>query len=153
MLVEPDTSFGQRKLTVYHHSSARQVKVKHMSKSEKLSQDICELCQLNQETKEFLEKSILNEPAVYNLSEVFKTLADPTRIKILYVLKDSEYCVHDIARVLGMNLSTISHQLRILRDRRLVKRKRVGKSVYYSLDDDHVLCLLVQGLQHVMENE
>ena len=122
-------------------------------KSRKASEDICELCQLTQEARSFLKKTLLEEETAHALAELFKTLSDPTRIKILYVLKDSEHCVHDIARALEMSSSAVSHQLRILRDKRLVKRRRLGKSVYYSLDDDHVLCLFIQGLQHVMEEK
>ncbi|PLV57341.1 metalloregulator ArsR/SmtB family transcription factor [Thermotoga sp. SG1] len=122
-------------------------------KNEKISEDFCELCQLTEEARFFLKSTPLEEETVYALAELFKTLSDPTRVKILYVLKDSEYCVHDIAKILGMSPSAVSHQLRILRDKRLVKRRRSGKSAYYSLDDDHVLCLFIQGLQHVMEEK
>lgn len=86
---------------------------------------------------------------ILHLSETFKTLGDPTRIKILHALTNHELCVCDIAAALSMGQSAISHQLRILRSAKLVKYRKEGKSVWYSLDDEHVLLLLHQGLEHI----
>lgn len=86
---------------------------------------------------------------IINLSETFKVLGDPTRIKILHALANGELCVCDIAAALAMGQSAISHQLRILRSARLVKYRKEGKSAFYSLDDDHVLLLMQQGLEHI----
>jgi len=83
------------------------------------------------------------------LSEIFKVLGDPTRIKIIYALSKYEMCVCDIADALGMSQSAISHQLRLLRNLKLVKYRREGKSAIYSLDDDHILQLFNQGMEHV----
>ncbi len=88
---------------------------------------------------------------VYYLSEFFKVFADSTRIRILYILSDGELCVNDIATGLEMSQSSISHQLRILKQNRLVKFRRDGKTIYYSLADDHVVNILRQGLEHIEE--
>ena len=88
---------------------------------------------------------------VYYLSEFFKVFADSPRIKILFVLRDGEQCVNDIAAGLEMSQSSISHQLRVLKQSRLVKFRRDGKTIYYSLADDHVVNILCQGLEHIEE--
>ena len=88
---------------------------------------------------------------VYYLSEFFKVFADSTRIKILFVLRDGEQCVNDISAGLEMSQSSISQQLRVLKQSRLVKFRRDGKTIYYSLADDHVVNILCQGLEHIEE--
>lgn len=85
------------------------------------------------------------------LAELFKTFGDPTRIRILYALSVEELCVCDIADSLGMTQSAISHQLRILKQMQLVKFRRDGKTVFYSLSDSHVSTILAQGLEHIKE--
>lgn len=92
-----------------------------------------------------------DEEEVYYLAELYKVFADPTRIRILYVLTKSEMCVRDIAKVLNMTQSSISHQLRVLKQSRLVKFKREGKVIFYSLADEHVYTILNQGLEHIAE--
>lgn len=91
------------------------------------------------------------EETLYDLAELFKIFGDSTRIKILYALLESEMCVCDIASLLGMTQSAISHQLRILKQAKLVKNRREGKTVYYSLADGHVHTVLHQGMEHVQE--
>ena len=86
-----------------------------------------------------------------NLAEFFRIFGDSTRIKILYVLRQQELCVNDIAAELSMTPSSISHQLRILKQHRLVKYRRDGKTICYSLADDHVVTILNQGLEHIEE--
>ena len=88
---------------------------------------------------------------LFELAEFFSVIGDSTRIKILYALFESELCVCDIAETLGMTLSAISHQLRVLKTARLVKSRKVGKSVFYSLDDDHVKTIINMGNQHINE--
>ena len=95
---------------------------------------------------------MINEEDAVKLSEVFKVLGDPTRIKILYVLSKFEMCVCDIADALDMTQSAISHQLRLLRAMRLVKFRKEGKSIFYSLDDDHIVQLFNQGMEHIQHN-
>ena len=93
------------------------------------------------------------EDDLYDLAELFGIFGDTTRIRILYVLFEAEVCVCDIAEVLDMTLSAISHQLRILKTARLVKFRREGKTVYYSLADDHVKTILGMGMEHVKEKK
>ena len=93
----------------------------------------------------------LSQQYIQPLADVFKVLGDPTRLRILRVLMNQEVCVRDIADELGMGQSAVSHQLRILRDARLVQFRRDGKTVYYSLADAHVYTLLDAGLEHVSE--
>lgn len=91
------------------------------------------------------------EENLYDLAELFKVFGDTTRIKILCALFESEMCVCDISMLLGMNQSAISHQLRVLKQARLVKYRKDGKVVYYSLDDEHVKSIFDQGLVHINE--
>ena len=91
------------------------------------------------------------EELLYDLSELYKVFGDSTRIKILYVLFEAEMCVCDIAQLLNMSQSAISHQLRVLKQSRLVKYRREGKTVFYSLADDHVRAILGQGMDHILE--
>lgn len=88
---------------------------------------------------------------LYDLADLFKVFADTTRIKILYALMESSLCVADIARAVGASQSAVSHQLRILKQARLVKFRRDGKNVIYALSDDHVYTMLAQGMTHICE--
>ena len=92
-----------------------------------------------------------DEEDLYDLAELFKLFGDTTRIRILYVLFESEMCVCDIAELLRMTQSAISHQLRLLKQFKLVKNRRDGKTVYYSLADDHVRSIIGQGMEHIKE--
>ena len=94
---------------------------------------------------------IPDEELLFRTADLFKVFGDPTRVRILYSLSEGELCVCDIASVLQMTQSAISHQLRILKEKRLVKFRRDGKTIYYSLADSHVKTILKQGLDHVME--
>ena len=104
---------------------------------------------VDKEVIKSLSDYLYKEKHLEELSGIFKALSDPTRLKIIYILSKSSLCVCDIAGVLDMSQSAISHQLRILRDLNLVKYIRQGKLIIYSLDDDHVLGLFEQGLDHV----
>lgn len=92
-----------------------------------------------------------DDEILYDLAELFKVFGDSTRIKILYVLFEEELCVYDIARILNLSQSSVSHQLRILKTSKLVKFRREGKSVFYSLDDEHVREIISMGMEHVEE--
>lgn len=92
-----------------------------------------------------------DDEVLYELADLFRVFGDSTRIKILYVLFESEMCVCDIAQLLNMNQSAISHQLRVLKQSKLVKYRRDGKTVFYSLADGHVRTILGQGMEHVAE--
>ena len=115
--------------------------------------DECEIFSPNEQIVELLKDKQLDEDVIMNLSEIFKTMGDPTRIKIINALREKELCVCDLSELLEMSSSAISHQLRILRNANLVKYRKEGRSVYYSLDDEHVLCLFGQGLKHVLEDK
>ena len=91
------------------------------------------------------------EDTLYDLTELFRIFGDSTRIRILYVLFEAEMCVCDIAALLGMTQSAISHQLKALKNARLVKSRRDGKTVFSSLADDHVKTIIDQGLEHILE--
>ena len=92
-----------------------------------------------------------DEERLYDLAELFKVFGDTTRIRILYTLFEAEMCVCDIAALLNMTQSAISHQLKILKQARLVRNRREGKTVFYFLDDDHVRTVIGQGMEHIEE--
>lgn len=116
-----------------------------------MSVDVCEeRCIHPDKVKKVREASISEETAV-RLAETFKALGDATRARILHSLSIDELCVCDISSLLGVSESLVSHQLRVLRNLLLVKSRKEGKMVYYSLDDQHVGKLLKQGLEHVTE--
>ena len=96
-------------------------------------------------------KDMPDEESLYDLAELFKVFGDTTRIRILYVLFEAEMCVCDIAQILNMTQSAISHQLRVLKQARLVRNRREGKQIYYSLADDHVRTIIGQGMDHIEE--
>ncbi len=91
------------------------------------------------------------EDLLFDLAELYKIFGDSTQIKILYLLFEEEMCVCDIADALKMTVSAISHQLRILKQARLVRSRREGKTVFYALDDDHVRTVIGQGMEHIEE--
>lgn len=94
---------------------------------------------------------MLEEELLYDLAELYKIFGDSTRIRILYALFEKEMCVNDIAEELGMTMSAISHQLRILKQARLVKYHKEGKAVFYALADDHVKSIIEMGMEHISE--
>lgn len=109
----------------------------------------CNCTYIHEEVVKAVKEQMPDEIELYELAELFKVFGDTTRIKILYALFASEMCVCDIAALLGMSQSAVSHQLRVLKQARLVKNRREGKIVYYSLDDDHVEKIFEQGLDHI----
>lgn len=111
----------------------------------------CEYIHAHQELVDKVNREMPDEGILYDLAELFKIFGDSTRIKILYVLFESEMCVCDIAQLLNMTQSAISHQLRALKQSKLVKYRREGKTVFYSLADGHVRTILGQGMEHVAE--
>ena len=111
----------------------------------------CDYMHLHENVIEQVQEEMPEEEILYDLAELFKVFGDSTRIKILYVLFQSEMCVCDIAQLLNMSQSAISHQLRVLKQAQLVKYRREGKTVFYSLADAHVNTILNQGLEHIEE--
>lgn len=113
--------------------------------------ECCDFIHAHEEIVEKVRQVMPGEDTLYDLTELFRIFGDSTRVRILYVLFESEMCVCDIAALLGMTQSAISHQLRALKSARLVKSRREGKTVFYSLADDHVKAIINQGLEHVSE--
>ena len=111
----------------------------------------CEHVHVHTDIVDHLREEAPAEEKINDLAELFKVFGDSTRIRILYVLFSEEVCVCDIAEILGMTQSAISHQLSILRSAKLVKTRREGKSVFYSLADTHVRTIIAQGMEHVSE--
>ena len=98
-----------------------------------------------------LKKSMLEEDTIIDIAELFKVFADSTRMKVIYALLEDELCVCDIANIVGTTQSAISHQLRILKQAKLVKFRKEGKVVFYSLDDDHIHEIVKKGCEHIEE--
>jgi len=111
----------------------------------------CDCDVIHQDIVNAVKDKMPREETLYDLAELFKVFGDSTRIKILWALDESEMCVCDIAVLLNMTQSAISHQLRVLKQAKLVKSRREGKIVYYSLDDDHVRQIFDHGLTHINE--
>ncbi|MDD2421405.1 MAG: metalloregulator ArsR/SmtB family transcription factor [Heliobacteriaceae bacterium] len=111
--------------------------------------DCCEEYCIHPEVIKERSQQALEPEAYEDLAGIFKTLGDPTRVRIIHQLSIGELCVCDLADILAMSQSAVSHQLRLLRNLRLVRHRKEGKMVFYSLDDDHILSLFRQGLDHV----
>jgi ArsR family transcriptional regulator len=115
--------------------------------------DNCQARHINQKKVNELKKSLLPHSVLQDLAETFKILGDPTRLNIIHLLSKQELCVCHLALLLNATNSLVSHQLRILRNLRLVKVRREGQMAFYSLDDDHIRHLFNEGLIHVRERE
>jgi len=112
---------------------------------------VCDVTEVHNNSVEEVRSKLPNDGFLYDLAELFRIFGDSTRIKILYALYEKELCVCDLAEVLGMTQSAISHQLRILKDAKLVRFRREGKSIWYALDDEHVSRILAMGTEHLEE--
>ena len=121
--------------------------------SENKAADCCEEDCIHENLLKIVNEKMPAETELYDLSELFKVFGDSTRIRILFVLFEAEVCVCDLANALNMTQSAISHQLRILKANKLVKSRREGKSVFYSLSDDHVRTIIAIGLEHIEESD
>lgn len=115
----------------------------------KNEEEVCEITYIDRKKVSSVKKRMKPEITMQRLAETFKVLGDPTRTKIIFVLSQEELCVCDIANLLGATKSAVSHQLRILRNMKLVKYRKEGKMAFYSLDDDHIKNLFDEGLRHV----
>lgn len=116
-----------------------------------MEEHICGASGVHSEFIEKVSKVMPNEEVLYEAAELLKVFGDPTRIRIIFVLCQGEKCVCDIAGALGMTQSAISHQLRVLKQARLVSTRRDGKTIYYSLCDEHVRTIFYYAMEHVME--
>jgi ArsR family transcriptional regulator len=114
--------------------------------------ECCDSTEIHESLLQIVNEKMPQEEELYNLAELFKVFGDSTRIRILFVLFEAEVCVCDLAKALNMTQSAISHQLRILKQNKLVKNRREGKSIFYSLADDHVRTIIAQGLDHIEED-
>ena len=121
--------------------------------SENLNEQIecCDCNEIHENLLKIVNDTMPEETELYDLAELFKVFGDSTRIRILFVLFEAEVCVCDLAKVLNMTQSAISHQLRILKANKLVNSRREGKSVFYSLADGHVRTIIAQGREHIEE--
>jgi len=113
--------------------------------------DCCESTEIHADRLKTVDENMPEEELIYDLAELFKLFGDSTRMRILFVLFESEVCVCDLAEALNMTVSAISHQLKILKTGKLVKSRREGKSVFYSLADEHVRTIVSQGMEHITE--
>ena len=113
--------------------------------------ECCDLYEIHEDVVKAVREMMPDDDDLYDLAEIFKVFGDSTRIRLLYVLFEAEMCVCDIAQLLNMTQSAISHQLRILKQSKLVKNRREGKAVFYSLADSHVRSIINQGYEHIKE--
>ena len=121
--------------------------------SENINEQIecCDCNEIHEDLLKIVNDTMPEETELYDLAELFKVFGDSTRIRILFVLFEAEVCVCDLAKVLNMTQSAISHQLRILKANKLVNSRREGKSVFYSLAEGHVRTIIAQGREHIEE--
>lgn len=122
-----------------------------MGRSERDEVERCDYIHAHQDVVNAVNDVMPEDEVLYDLAELFKVFGDSTRIKILYVLLEAEMCVCDLAQLLHMTQPAISHQLRVLKQSQLVKYRREGKTVFYSLADGHVRTILSQGMEHIAE--
>ena len=115
--------------------------------------ECCDEIEVHEDLLKIVEEKMPPEEELYDLAELYKVFGDSTRIRILFVLFEAEVCVCDLAQALNMTQSAISHQLRILKQNKLVKSRRDGKSIFYSLADAHVRTIINQGLEHIEEDK
>ena len=123
--------------------------MENIVKKEKI--ECCESVEIHEDRLKTVAENMPAEERLYDLAELFKVFGDSTRIRILFVLFESEVCVCDLAQTLNMTVSAISHQLKILKVSKLVKSRREGKTVFYSLADEHVRTIISQGMEHISE--
>ena len=111
----------------------------------------CEETEVHEGAVGQVRSQLPQDEVLYDLAELFKIFGDSTRVKILYALLEAELCVCDIAKLMDVSQSAVSHQLRVLKGSKLVKFRREGKTLYYSLADEHVFRILSQGMEHILE--
>ncbi|MFQ6129454.1 MAG: ArsR/SmtB family transcription factor [Candidatus Hadarchaeaceae archaeon] len=114
-------------------------------------EDVCEVLYVNEKVVKKIKSQMLKDDLALRLADIFRILGDPTKVKMLHALSKGELCVCDLAALLDMTQSAISHQLRLLRNARIVKFRKEGKMAYYSLADEHVVKLIQMGAEHAEE--
>ena len=115
------------------------------------SSECCEAVEVHEDLLKLVREKLPAEESLMDLAELFKVFGDTTRLKILYALFESEMCVCDIAQLLGVTQTAVSHQLRVLKTNKLVKFRKEGKNAFYSLADEHVTKIIAQGMEHICE--
>ena len=113
--------------------------------------DLCDCESIHEDVVDAVRKAMPDDDVLMDLADAFKLFSDSTRVRILYALKTHEMCVCDISVLLGMTKSSVSHQLRVLKQSNLVKNRKVGRVVYYSLADEHVETIFSAGMEHILE--
>lgn len=116
-----------------------------------MKDDVCEIKCINEKSVKKVKSVMLDRETILDISDNFKVLGDPTRIRILYALTQKELCVCDLAAVLDMSQSAISHQLRLMRSKNMVQFRKDGKMAYYSMADEHVVKFVEMGVEHAKE--
>lgn len=122
-----------------------------MKRGRNMEENFAECNILHEETVKKVKQKMPEDGFIYDLAELFKVFADSTRMKIIYALLEEELCVCDIANIVGTTQSAISHQLRLLKQSKLVKFRREGKTIFYSLDDEHIQQIVKKGSEHIEE--
>ncbi len=118
-----------------------------------MKDDVCEVKCIHEDVVKKVKSEMLKKDVISEISDNFKILGDPTRVQILYALAQKELCVCDLAAVLDMSQSAISHQLRLMRSKNMVKYRKEGKMAYYSISDEHVFKFVEMGVEHAKEKE
>ncbi len=116
-----------------------------------MDENLCEITIIHEDVVKKVKKTMPKDDEIYDLAEFFKVFADSTRMKMIYALMENELCVCDLANIVNTTQSAISHQLKILRQSKLVKFRKEGKVVYYSLDDEHISQIVKKGREHIEE--
>jgi len=116
-----------------------------------MDENLCEITIIHEDVVKKVKKIMPEDDEIYDLAEFFKVFADSTRMKMIYALMENELCVCDLANIVNTTQSAISHQLKILRQSKLVKFRKEGKVVYYSLDDEHISQIVKKGREHIEE--
>jgi ArsR family transcriptional regulator len=124
-----------------------------MFEMEQFVTEVCEGCGEGRTPASQAHEALIDDASALRLAALFKALSDPSRVRMMSALSQAELCVHDLAEALGMSHSAVSHQLRLLREMRLVRHRKQGRHVYYQLDDEHVRGLFQRGLEHVIHGE
>ena len=142
---------GVPKVTKNGHSEPVPKLTTQKRRKKKMDDELFECTVLHEDVVNEVKKKIPEDGLIYDLAEFFKVFADSTRMKIIYALMENELCVCDIANIVQTTQSAISHQLRLLKQAKLVKFRKEGKVVYYSLDDDHISQIVKKGREHIEE--
>lgn len=124
---------------------------KDINKNSDREVEVCSQCCVHKDIVKKVLQQLPEEETLYDLAELFKVFGDSTRVRILCVLFESEMCVCDISQLLNMTQSAVSHQLKVLKNAKLVKSRREGKTIFYSMSDDHVIHIFNEGLNHILE--